>query len=120
MVKLGTRANCAQIFSLVSVGSLGAPAIGGVLYEKTGYAGVSGVALALLALDFLMRVLVIEKKVAKRYGVEMSLEGDDSSAAPQQQNEDHNNEERQPDEEQPLLGRKKTTDDDDAWKLSPN
>jgi len=115
-----TRANSAQIFSFGSVGSLGAPAIGGVLYEKTGYPGVFGVAFALLALDFLMRVLVIEKKVAKRYGFETSSEGDESSASPQQQNEDHDNGEPQHDEEQPLLGTKKSTDEDDAWKLSPN
>lgn len=67
-----------------------------------------------------MRVLVIEKKVAKRYGVETSLEGDDSSASPEQQNEDRSNEERQSEEEQPLLGSKIATDGDDAFKLNPN
>lgn len=67
-----------------------------------------------------MRVLVIEKKVAKRYGVETSPEGDDNSATTQQQSETRNDEEQQPNEEQPLLGSKDTTDDNDAWKLSPN
>lgn len=99
---------------------MGAPAIGGVLYEKTGYAGVFGVAFALLAVDFLMRVLVIEKKVAKRYGVETSPEGDNSPAPPQQQDEELGDEEQQPNEEQPLLGNKDAKDDKAAWKLSPN
>ena len=67
-----------------------------------------------------MRVLVIEKKVAKRYGVETSSEGDNGPASPQQQNEDRNDEEQQPNEEQPLLGNKKATDDNDAWKLNSN
>ena len=120
MARLQTLTNHAQIFSFVSVGSLGAPAIGGVLYEKTGYPGVFGVAFAFLALDFLMRVLVIEKKVAKRYGVETISEDDDGSASSQRQSEDQNDEERQPDEEQPLLGSKSATEDDEAWKLSPN
>lgn len=96
--------------------------IGGVLYEKTGYAGVFGVAFALLALDFVMRVLVIEKKVAKRYGVDLSPKGNDSPASShgQQQSAAHNNEEQQSDEEQPLLGSNKATDGDDSWKLSPD
>lgn len=109
-----------QIFSFVSVGSLGAPAIGGVLYEKTGYPGVFGVAFALLVVDFLMRVLVIEKKVAKRYGLETGSEGDGGPASTQHQDEERGDQEQQSNEEQPLLGSKNVTDDNDAWKLSPN
>lgn len=68
-----------------------------------------------------MRVLVIEKKVAKRYGVETSSEADNSSGSPQQQDEDRGDEEeQQPTEEQPLLGNKDAKDDKAAWKLSPN
>lgn len=49
------------------MGNLLAPLLGGVLYEKTGYAGVFGIGLAVLGVDFIMRLLVIEKKVARRY-----------------------------------------------------
>ncbi|KAI0010664.1 MFS general substrate transporter [Xylariaceae sp. FL0662B] len=56
-----------SIFSFISVGELLAPVIGGVLYEKTGYAGVFGVAAGVLALDFLMRLVVVEKKTAAKY-----------------------------------------------------
>jgi hypothetical protein len=51
------------------VGNLLTPLLGGVLYEKTGYADVFGIGLAVLGVDFVMRLLVIEKKVAKRYDV---------------------------------------------------
>ncbi|KAI1139310.1 MFS transporter-like protein [Hypoxylon sp. FL0543] len=56
-----------SIFSFISVGELMAPVIGGVLYEKTGYEGVFGVAAGVLVLDFLMRLLVVEKKTAAKY-----------------------------------------------------
>ncbi len=56
------------IFSFVSVGELAAPVLGGVLYEKTGFAGVFGLSAGVLGIDFIMRLLVVEKKVAARYG----------------------------------------------------
>ena len=56
-----------SLFSFISVGELAAPVLGGVLYEKTGYMGVFGVGAGMLALDFLMRILVIEKKTAAKY-----------------------------------------------------
>lgn len=37
------------------------------MYKKTGYIGVFGIGAGLLILDFVMRLLVIEKKVAARY-----------------------------------------------------
>ena len=37
------------------------------MYNKTGYIGVFGIGAGLLALDFAMRLLVIERKVAARY-----------------------------------------------------
>ncbi len=55
------------IFSVVSVGVLAAPVLGGVLYEKTGFAGVFGLSAGILGIDFIMRLLVVEKKVAARY-----------------------------------------------------
>lgn len=98
------------------MGSLCAPLVGGVLYEKTGYPGVFGVASALLAVDFLMRALVIEKKVAKRYGDETDPEIDDTPEPSQ----GHDEEQQPMNEEQPLLGNNQTKENNDAWKLSPN
>jgi MFS family permease len=56
------------IFSIVSVGELAAPVLGGVLYAKTGFAGVFALSAGVLGTDFVMRLLVVEKKVAARYG----------------------------------------------------
>ncbi|KAI0381285.1 MFS transporter-like protein [Hypomontagnella monticulosa] len=56
-----------SIFSFISVGELMAPVIGGILYQKTGYSGVFGVAAGVLGLDFLMRLAVVEKKTAAKY-----------------------------------------------------
>ncbi|KAI0129025.1 major facilitator superfamily domain-containing protein [Xylariales sp. AK1849] len=56
-----------SIFSIISVGDLLAPVLGGVLYDKTGYGGVFGLATAILALDFIMRLLMVEKKTAAKH-----------------------------------------------------
>lgn len=55
------------IFSFISVAALFSPVVGGLLYAKTGYQGVFGVGIALIAIDFILRLLMIEKKVAAKY-----------------------------------------------------
>lgn len=62
-----------SIFSFVSVAGLFAPVVGGLLYSQTGYTGVFGVGVAMVAVDFIMRVLMIEKKVAAKYVASRSL-----------------------------------------------
>lgn len=94
-----------SIFSFISVGELAAPVLGGVLYSKTGYSGVFGVGAGILGLDFVMRLLVIEKKVAARY------ESNENAANPRQHTtrEDAQNDEDDDDdddEETALLGKK--------------
>ena len=92
-----------QIFSFISVGELMAPVLGGVLYRKTGYGGVFGLGAGLLGIDFIMRILVIEKKVAARY---------DQSLAKAQNPRDHGSREEGTEtrdgasEEEPLLPKK--------------
>ena len=49
------------IFSFVSVGTVFAPVAGGSLYRKAGIRSVAALCLSLLAVDFIMRVLIIEK-----------------------------------------------------------
>lgn len=89
------------------------------MYEKAGYAGVFGIGFAVLAVDFIMRALVIEKKVAKRYEVEDPSSVSDLNTTPSHPNDNaQNDEEQQNGEEEPLLGSKKG--DDAAWKLSPD
>lgn len=107
------------MFSFISVGNLAAPVLGGVLYEKAGYAGVFGIGFALLAVDFTMRLLVIEKKVAARYETQDPSQGDlqqtlshdaEDQAGDQEQNENGAT------EESSLLGKKEA----DQYKISPD
>ena len=56
-----------QIFAFISIGELAAPVLGGVVYKQAGYGGVFGLGFAILAVDFIMRLLIIEKKTAAKY-----------------------------------------------------
>ena len=56
-----------QAFSITAMAALIGPVLGGVLYEAGGYIGVFGAALAILVVDFAMRLLVIEKRTAAKY-----------------------------------------------------
>ncbi|KAF2148916.1 MFS general substrate transporter [Myriangium duriaei CBS 260.36] len=98
-----------SIFSFISVGNLMAPLLGGVLYSKTGFAGVFGLAFAVLAIDFVMRALVIEKKVAQRYrnnesNIDTEVPNDNRDGGESEQAENGNA------EEEPLLGKRQTED----------
>lgn len=55
------------VFSFISVAGLFSPTLGGVLYAKTGYTGVFGVGIGLVGVDFILRLLMIEKKAASKY-----------------------------------------------------
>jgi MFS family permease len=55
------------LFSFISVAGLFSPIVGGLLYAKTGYTGVFGVGLGLVGIDFILRVLMVEAKVAATY-----------------------------------------------------
>ena len=67
------------------------------LYKKTGFVGVFGVGVGVLVLDFLMRLCVIEKKIAHRYDASIKdpfLEEDLSRDEEEEEDDE---------EEQPLL-----------------
>ncbi|KAI1763126.1 MFS transporter-like protein [Hypoxylon sp. FL1150] len=70
-----------SVFSFISIGQLMAPVIGGILYDTIGYTGVFGVGAGVLGLDLLMRLFVVEKKIAVKY---------DESLAAGHQNEEEN------------------------------
>ncbi|GAM90209.1 hypothetical protein ANO11243_082500 [Dothideomycetidae sp. 11243] len=105
-----------SIFSFISVGNLLAPLLGGVLYSKTGFAGVFGLGFAILAIDFIMRVLVIEKKVAKRYDAKDADAGGDleRSRSRDAENGSSHDAEEGNGEEEPLLGKREA----EEFKLS--
>lgn len=94
-----------SIFSFISVGELFAPVIGGVLYEKAGIGAVAAVAVGILAVDFFMRLLVIEKKVAARYDASMRPHNADPvSTSDSDTDADAANDPALHDESTPLIG----------------
>ncbi|KAF4543453.1 Tetracycline resistance protein TetA/multidrug resistance protein MdtG [Lasiodiplodia theobromae] len=106
-----------SIFSFISVGNLVAPILGGVLYDKAGYPGVFGIGFAILAIDFIMRLLVIEKKVAARYETKDPTQGDlDQDLQHERNRRDSANEENGDTEETPLLSKK----EQDYYYISPD
>lgn len=103
-----------SIFSFISVGGFAAPTIGGVVYRKAGENGVLGVSIGIIAIDLIMRLLVIEKKVAKKYD-----EKDPSYTSHEEDNDnDDSNEDGEPTEGSPLLG-SKSEDEDPRYVLAP-
>jgi MFS family permease len=67
------------IFSFISVAGLFSPVLGGFLYARSGYKGVFGVGIGLVAVDVVLRLLMVEKKVAAKYNGQ-SLPPDDTDA----------------------------------------
>ena len=105
--RLGTYVG--SIFGFISVGELAAPVLGGVLYSKTGFAGVFGLSGGILAVDFIMRLFLIEKKTAAKY--QASHTESDSQDQSGRDTEDASGE---ADEEEPLLKK----DEKDAYKIA--
>ncbi|TKX24290.1 MFS transporter-like protein 54 [Elsinoe australis] len=104
-----------SIFSFISVGNLLAPMLGGILYSKTGFAGVFGLAFGILMIDFIMRALVIEKKVAKRYESGDPQSVNDLNTTPSHnQDGGESGQQQNGDEEEPLLGKR----EEQRFKLS--
>ncbi|KAF7882013.1 uncharacterized protein EAF01_011793 [Botrytis porri] len=96
------------IFSFIGTGELVAPVLGGMVYDKVGSNAVFGMGIALLGVDFGMRVAVVEKKVARKWGVEEGLDGSEQGGASENGNGNG--------EEAPLLGNGKDSDLD-SWKI---
>ncbi|KAL8882134.1 MAG: hypothetical protein Q9192_007638, partial [Flavoplaca navasiana] len=92
-----------SIFGFISIGELAAPVLGGVVYKKAGYPGVFGIGFAILAIDFIMRLLLIEKKTAAKWekqdnGTEDHANRQDDGTATGEDGDDN--------EEEPLLRKK--------------
>lgn len=67
----------------ISIGTLGGPLLGGVLYQHCGYYSVFGLAFGLIGIDILLRLVLIEKRHAARWLTQeketLSLEQDGES-----------------------------------------
>jgi MFS family permease len=97
------------VFSFISVAGLFSPICGGLLYAKTGYNGVFGVGIGLVAIDFILRVLMIEKRVRDKY-----LPASDNAT---EQSNDAN--EAGDFEQTPLLPDSNAHDIDERYRLTP-
>ncbi|KAL2800297.1 major facilitator superfamily domain-containing protein [Aspergillus keveii] len=67
--------------SAIALGFLLGPLLGGIIYDKVGYNAVFGMSFALVGLDLIMRVLVVEKKVASRWVEDLSTERSSSTSS---------------------------------------
>lgn len=56
----------------MSVSVLVGPLLGGVVYDKAGYYAVFTMAFGLIGVDIVLRVLLVEKKIAKQWDMEPS------------------------------------------------
>ena len=63
-----------------SIAALLAPLLGGIVYERAGYYAVFAMAFGMIALDIVLRLLLIEKKAAKKWleGEEVPMERPES------------------------------------------
>lgn len=98
--------------------------LGGLLYRETGFTGVFGLAAGLLGVDCVMRLLVVEKKIAAEYGncdrgADSGLTSSSSSTigVSSNQSTDEDVSSRDHDEESPLLSRAQR-DGPDSYRLS--
>jgi MFS family permease len=55
------------VFAAMSVGYLLGPLLGGIVFEKGGYNEVFAMAYVLIGVDIALRLMMIEKKIAKRW-----------------------------------------------------
>jgi MFS family permease len=65
----------------MSMGILVAPLLGGVVYNKAGYYSVFYMAFGLVILDITLRLILIEKKIARQWGVDEAADSEVISAA---------------------------------------
>ena len=104
-----------SIFGFISIGELASPVLGGVVYKKAGYLGVFGLSLALLAVDFTMRIFLIEKKTAAKYKDSKTPNGEHSDHEPEEDGAPNSQDEEE-EESLPLLQKEPL----DSFKVPPN
>ncbi len=83
--------------------------MGGVIYKQAGYTGVFGLGFAIIAVDFVMRILIIEKKTAAQYNQHEEEAHEDTEE--QDETEDGHN----GSEEDPLIPKA----EEDNYKVPP-
>lgn len=85
--------------------------LGGVLYAKTGYGGVFGLGFAILVIDFILRLLLIEKKTAAKYEEGENTNNRGARSNPEESHDNESGDHRS--EHEPLLAKH----EEDAYKI---
>jgi MFS family permease len=67
----------AYISSAMSVGLILGPVLGGVIYAQRGYYTAFGLAFVFIGLDLVLRLILIEKKIALRFSSAVSTNQED-------------------------------------------
>jgi MFS family permease len=57
----------AYVSSAMSMGLILGPVLGGLLYDRRGYYAAFALAFALIGFDLVLRIILVEKKIAVRY-----------------------------------------------------
>src|SRR5436305_2098572 len=57
----------AYVSSAMSIGLILGPVLGGIIYARCGYYAAFGLAFGIITLDLILRVTLVEKKIAIRY-----------------------------------------------------
>jgi len=57
----------AYVSSAMSIGLILGPVLGGIVYARCGYYAAFGLAFGFISLDLVLRVILVEKKIAVRY-----------------------------------------------------
>lgn len=86
------------------------------MYKQAGYPGVFALGSALLLVDFIMRLLIIEQKFAAAYTREDAREDDGVNGNDSESAEDDTAENSNPSEEDPLIAKK----EEDGYKVASN
>ena len=62
------------VLSGMNLGALIAPFLAGVVYDKAGYYAVWAICLVVIAFDFVLRVIMVEKKTAKKWNAKKEVD----------------------------------------------
>src|SRR5436190_9069456 len=53
--------------SAMSIGLILGPVLGGIIYARCGYYAAFGLAFGFIGLDLILRIILVEKKISRRY-----------------------------------------------------
>jgi MFS family permease len=66
----------------MSLGILIAPLLGGIVFDRAGYDAVFGMSYGLIGLDIVLRLLLVEKKVAARWDTDAAVQAKAAAGSP--------------------------------------